>query len=356
MPIVVMLAKLIANNLIFVIQALLAVLEPVLSFFIDIISGIVDSIAGFIDWLWTYVETVLNAIIDGMNGVLKFLGFQTIAKLPKKAVDDAYAQGKDLGDSFNSGLNGEKKPTAETGAGTGTGTGTGQTGNAKKNPVVEFYKKMNDEIKQQKALTKLLSMGVSEDVANSIVSAGEGWEKIYSKVVKGGSKAIDGLESKFAQTAAGMAKIADTVKNTMQNVQQSIMDGFDLTKMGQSAAQIVGNARKMVDKAKKFGAEIVNLSKMGLNPTLLNQVIAAGPEQGMKLAQQLQASDVADLNSLYNQLGDTAMATGGQVAQNQVSYTIQVNGGIGDKNTIGKSIVEAIRAYERTSGVSWRSP
>jgi hypothetical protein len=36
------------------------------------------------------------------------------------------------------------------------------------------------------------------------------------------------------------------------------------------------------------------------------------------------------------------------------NYTINVNGGVGSGATIGKSIVDAIKAYERSSGAVWQ--
>jgi hypothetical protein len=133
------------------------------------------------------------------------------------------------------------------------------------------------------------------------------------------------------------------------------MGAFDVSKMGNSSKQIMTNARRLVERAKAFGMEIAALSKKKLNPTLLNQVIAAGPIEGLALARSLNGSDITELNSLYSQIGDTGLSTAKQVATNQTSFVINVQAGVGDKNTIGKSVVEAIRAFERTSGTSWRT-
>jgi len=35
-------------------------------------------------------------------------------------------------------------------------------------------------------------------------------------------------------------------------------------------------------------------------------------------------------------------------------YNINVDGGVGSGSTIGKAIVDAIKAYERTSGAVWQ--
>jgi len=364
MPILSKIAQIILKLLIPVLKFLVPILGAIIQKVGEFVAKVVTDIKGFIDWLYPYIEPILNGIIDGINSVLSAMGQATLPKLPKSSITAAFKQGKAIGEAK---IAGEKAVTASSvrvpalttlGVGGGqTQGGSGSKAQAKKNPVAEFYKKMGNEAKQQTARLKLISMGLNEDLANQVVSAGEGWEKIYSQIVKGGSKAITGLESKFAQTAAGIAKVGDVVKNTMQSIQQSIMSGFDVSKMGRSSANVIANARRLVDKAKEFGAEIVGLSQKNLNPMLLNQIIAAGPVEGLALAKSLNAGgDIPELNSLYNQLGDTALATGRAVATNQTTFSFQVSGGVGDKNSIGKAIVEAIKTYERQSTASWRTP
>jgi hypothetical protein len=41
-------------------------------------------------------------------------------------------------------------------------------------------------------------------------------------------------------------------------------------------------------------------------------------------------------------------------SRQQTVYNIEVNGGVGSGSTIGKAIVDAIKAYERTSGAVWQ--
>jgi phage-related protein len=351
LPVIYLVAKILLTLLLPVLELIITTIVPIVTGVADIIAWLVDRIADYIDWLWPYVQPVLNAIIDGINSVMKFLGFDTLPKLPEKLKVEAFNQGKDIGEAFKSGIDGAKPP-ALTGTGTPTGKGTGEQ---KKNPVTEFYKKMEDDIKQQQAKIKLVSMGVNDEIANMIVSSGEGWEKIYAKIQKGGSKAIKELGNKFAQTAAGMQKVSDIVQGTMSNIRDSMVGAFDVSKMGNSSKEIMGTARRLVERAKAFGMEIAELSKKKLNPTLLNQVIAAGPVEGLALARSLNTSDIGELNSLYNQVDATALATGKAVVGNEKQFIINVQGGIGDKNTIGKSIVEALKAYERTSGTGWRS-
>jgi len=355
-PVILKIVEAVTAYLIPVLVAIVAFLTPVIKGIADFINFVVQKIADFINWLMPFIMPVLNAIIDGVNAVLTFLGMQPIPKLSPSAKKDAFKQGKEIGEAKVAGetsVTGQAAGVVAAGPVVPPPVGGGGGGSKKKNPVVEFYKKMSDEIAQQRARVKLISMGLNSELADQVVSAGEGWEKIYKKIAAGGSKAIGQLESKFAQTAAGLARISDTVKSSMDNVYKSITEGFDITKFGQSATQVLGNARRMVERAKAFGDEIVNLAKMKLSPVLLKQLIDAGPEQGYALAKSLSASGmptINELNSLYGQTLDIGAATAKGVAQSQTGFYIEVSGGLGDKNSIGKAIVEAIKGYERQNG------
>jgi hypothetical protein len=103
---------------------------------------------------------------------------------------------------------------------------------------------------------------------------------------------------------------------------------------------------------------------MGLDPALLQQVIAAGPLAGARLAESLIAggSDAlatinagyAEFGSLASQIAQTGTNSMFNTGQQQSVYNINVNGGVGSGATIGKAIVDAIKSYERTSGAVWQ--
>jgi len=368
LPPILQIATVIAQILLPVIKAIAETVGPVFQVIGDIIGFVVGKIGEFIDWLMPYVTPILNAIIDGVNAVFGMLGIPPIPKLSAPVKKSAYDEGKALGeakaDGYAAGTAGvpgldvSKVKTTNTSDTTTTANKPGGGGGAKKNPVTEYYKKINAEIKKQNAKTKLLSMGLSETIADSVVSSGEGWDKIYKKLVKGGTKAMDALEAKYAQTGEAMKAMTDTVGSEMSKVRDSMTAGFDITKMGKSSSAIVANGRKLVAKAKAFGEEIKKLAASGLNPTLLNQIISAGPDAGMATAKALNQggiSSVDELNSLYQQANDIGNDVGASMVQSQANYYITVSGGVGDKNTIGKAIVESIKAYERSSGTNWRS-
>ena len=155
----------------------------------------------------------------------------------------------------------------------------------------------------------------------------------------------------------------DSVKNTFGQIKDAIMGAFDISQLGGSTNSIIRNMKKLLETTKSFSQNIQKLSAMGLNANLLAQVIQAGPMAGAKLAASLVAGGAAGIGQIsagyseFESLASGIAETGtnsrfGTAAQQNV-YNINVNGGVGSGATIGKSIVDAIKAYERTSGAVW---
>jgi hypothetical protein len=153
---------------------------------------------------------------------------------------------------------------------------------------------------------------------------------------------------------------ADSVKNTFASIKDSILGAFDLTQLGGSTNAITRNMDKLLVRLRSFATNVSKLSGMGLNASLLQQVISAGPMAGARLAESLVMGGtgaLAAINAGYSEFG----LLSGQIAQTGTEamfnrteqgsvYNINVDGGVGSGATIGKAIVDAIKAYERTSG------
>jgi hypothetical protein len=152
----------------------------------------------------------------------------------------------------------------------------------------------------------------------------------------------------------------DSVKSTFAQIKDRILDAFTLPQLGGSTESIIRNMDKLLTRLKAFSGNITKLSSMGLDPKLLQQVINAGPIAGAKLAANLVAGGVGGLSAInagYSQLagvsGEIGM-TGTQslfgTQQQQTIYNLTVEGGLDSPASIGKAVVDAIKAYERTSG------
>jgi hypothetical protein len=257
--------------------------------------------------------------------------------------------------------------------------------------------------------TKLLNTGISAGFASLILNTAT-TKKSFQKELKGLTKStasVTKAQAKFNKTAAGRAEVAnqaaaasaaasaaaaefaaaqeaaaraeaealaerervynsflDSVKNTFAGIKNAILGAFDLGQLGGSTNAITRNMDKLLVRLRSFATNVTKLSGMGLDPALLQQVIAAGPLAGARLAQTLVAGGanaLASINAGYNEFG----ALSSQIAQTgteslfnqgaqQNVYNINVDGGVGSGSTIGKAIVDAIKAYERTSGAVWQ--
>jgi hypothetical protein len=172
------------------------------------------------------------------------------------------------------------------------------------------------------------------------------------------------VEDALAAKQRAYESFADAVKNTFGSIKDSILGAFNLTELGSSTNSITRNMDKMLVKLRSFATNVAKLSGLGLNSALLQQVISAGPMAGARLAENLVmggAEGLAAINAGYSEFGSLAgqIATTGtnslfnREAQ-QTVYNINVDGGVGSGSTIGKAIVDAIKAYERTSGAVWQ--
>jgi hypothetical protein len=172
-------------------------------------------------------------------------------------------------------------------------------------------------------------------------------------------------EARLQKREDAYKSFADAVKSTFGNIKESILSSFSLPDLGNSVNSITRNIKKLLEQTKNFAKNITSLSQQGLTNDLLQQVIAAGPMQGGKLAQALAGAGggfIGELNQAYGEFGGIAseiagVGTTAALANQEVInnyYQIEVSGGVGSGPSIGKAIVDAIKSYERTSGAVWQ--
>jgi hypothetical protein len=294
----------------------------------------------------------------------------------------------------------------------------GKTGGKNVKKQVEDIKKV---LKREGTIAtkeaRLISAGISEGLADKIIGTStpiKSANKVLAKIKKNGADAVANIQKKFNKTKAGQAEIAaisaqneaqaelsrqqaeaaardyesaqqeifdaeqdrlnqqarvyqsflDSVSNTFSRIKDSILGAFSLPELGSSTASIIRNMNKLISATRSFASNISQLSTMGLSPELLQQVIAAGPMAGGRLAAALVAGGagaISEINTGFGEFSGLAgnIATTGtnslfNRASQQNIYNIEVSGGVGSGASIGQAIVEAIKAYERTSGAVWQ--
>jgi hypothetical protein len=280
-------------------------------------------------------------------------------------------------------------------------TGGGSSTSSPLQQIIADSKQNAKVIQKQSVLER---KGLSAEVAAWVTSSNKpvkAANEAIARISKNGNKAIGNLTKAYTNSAAGQAaaaaaaaseitesftvayddtadkeaaalaerervfkSFADSVKATFAGMKTGIINAFDLTELGGSSNAITRNMEKLLVRLRAFADNVKNLASMGLNPALLQQVISAGPMGGARLAEALVmggAGGLSALNAGYSEFG----ALSSQIAQTgteslfnqagqQSIYNINVDGGVGSGSTIGKAIVDAIKAYERTSGAVWQ--
>jgi hypothetical protein len=106
----------------------------------------------------------------------------------------------------------------------------GGGGTAKKDPVKEFFKKLQDDIDKQAAAIKLSDLGLSQPLIEKILGSGDDWQAILENIVKGGKSAAEEMQNLFNQTEEGLkaieeqAKVAEEQLAKMAQVQLDFYD------------------------------------------------------------------------------------------------------------------------------------
>jgi vacuolar-type H+-ATPase subunit E/Vma4 len=199
----------------------------------------------------------------------------------------------------------------------------------------------------------------------SPTDADDAAEKAAEAARKAAEEAQRAEEQRLEKRRAAYQSFADSVKSIFGQIKNSILSSFNLPTLGNSVNAITRNISKLLEKTKSFAKNITQLSGLGLNSALLQQVIQAGPIQGSQLASAIVSGGgafISQLNAAYGEFGNLASGIAGVGTRSEFAnqevvnnyYQIEVSGGVGSGPTIGKAIVDAIKSYERTSGAVWQ--
>jgi hypothetical protein len=195
-------------------------------------------------------------------------------------------------------------------------------------------------------------------------SGGQSISTALDDLISSQESAANAEQGILDKRTSAFQSFSESVKNVFGQIKDSILSSFNLPTLGNSVTSITRNIAKLLDKTKGFAKSMTELSGLGLNSALLQQVIQAGPMAGSQLASAIVGGGSAfvnQLNSAYGEFGNLASGIAGVGTQSAFSnqqvvnnYNIEVNGGVGSGPSIGKAIVDAIKSYERTSGAVWQ--
>jgi len=375
---------------------------------LDLLHDLFLFVENGIDLFGILGEQMSLLFSGSVQGMKKLFTTDWNAKILKAFQENAKASvyageaAKDYGKTLDGLFGGKGTPfddamAAATGSGKAAEKPEGPTG------IFAWLAKAEQEAQIAQKRIQLIAGGLSEAVVDSILSAtdplGTANDALFL-IATGGLVHINAMTEAFKNSAAGQALVAQqaakaaeeaaeiaeqarqreqeildkrkealesfssSVKDIFGGIKDSIMSAFTLPELGNSVNSITRNIKKLIERTKAFAANITSLSQQGLGNELLQQIIAAGPMAGGRLAQALAGAGggtISELNQAYGEFGSIAsdiagVGTRSAFGNAQVvnTYNIEVNGGVGSGPTIGKAIVDAIKSYERTSGAVWQ--
>jgi hypothetical protein len=117
-----------------------------------------------------------------------------------------------------------------------------------KDYVADFYASLKEEVAKQSARVRLETMGASEGLISSILS-GEGWEKVFKRLVDRGAKEVQRLQKVFETTADGIMELAAALEAELEAIEKSYEESLT------SQRTAISNLESSLDAVKESVAD-----------------------------------------------------------------------------------------------------
>ncbi len=135
---------------------------------------------------------------------------------------------------------------------------------------------------------------------------------------------------------ANITSLLESQSQTIVETTTSVADGIRLTLTRTLDVQgmvgdLTGNFQKVLDKTKKFAADLRELRRLGLDKNLFKQIVDAGLESGGATAAAIisgGADTVAELNNVFAELSDVGSIIAEETAQVMFGAGVDVTNGL----------------------------
>ena len=195
--------------------------------------------------------------------------------------------------------------------------------------------------------------------------------KKATEAAKAHADALKKLQAEQKATADAAAKAAQAQVDAAKAARQSIIDSFNISSAGQTAAgggtDILTQMKQKLADAQAFAHGIAALKIAGLNSDSLLQLEAGGPAGSLDAINQLLnggANTISQVNSLESQLGQTGTGYGqiqggftmasGAVAPGAIVVNFNNNGSV-DSATMTQAIQDSITGAFQQLGTQIQS-
>ena len=354
-PPLVLIAKIVVGMVVVAFKILMAILMPIIQLVATVIGGVVDAIAGMVNWLMGFMTPIYNAIIDGINLVLGFLGQKKIPKMDNATnIKDAKKQGQNIGEARAEGEDKGYKNRSVGVAETGT-TPVASSGAKTENPMVAIRKDAAKLLALMKPLdTTIRKIGeqekavidTSKSLQESIVKAfdakgisGKQKTDLMAYVKKQGkalqliARQRDVLADKIKASQDKLDKLVSGKADFAKSLTEDLMGQFDISALGGNTAGIIENFQNRIAALGKYQADLKKLRDMGISDTLYKQILASGQEAGSATVAALLEGGggaVAQINALAETAGTLATEIGVTASNEMFDAGINVAQGLLD--------------------------
>jgi hypothetical protein len=306
-------------------------------------EGLIDAILGSASW-----ESASKKLISGGSAVVSAIQKQfnsTKAGLDeiKKSSDEA---AKAL-DEYNDAMKAVADSIADFGTKVGSlltaispMAGSTRTLGAFEQAVVQAFDALSSSLAEA-VDNKLLFQESADDLA--------AYAKSTQATLAGIAAQRDAIAARIADAndliastrsaVVGFANITSLLESQSKNIVEtttSVVDGIRLTLTRSLDVQglvgdLTGNFQKVLDKTKKFAADLRELRRLGLDKNLFKQIVDAGLESGGATAAAIIAGGgdtVSELNSLFGELNDVGSIIAEETAQVMFGAGVDVTNGL----------------------------
>lgn len=186
--------------------------------------------------------------------------------------------------------------------------------------------------KVQEKATRQRLISLAKGAQRELLTLGRQWERVTDR--------LDRAREKLQQ-------LKDSARQLRESVRDRIVGAADVTqamierrmsdrhggyiKEDRSIKAITETLRAERDQARKFADAVEKLRKRGLNDTTLQQIVAAGPEDGLRTAEEILKggrSGIDEINTLTKQLSNAGNRLGQSAADSMYKAGIQTAEGL----------------------------
>ena len=131
------------------------------------------------------------------------------------------------------------------------------------------------------------------------------------------AKARDAMVTQIEQTQAGIKAQQEAKTSLFQQITDQLFGNVNIAQIGGKATSIIKSLQRTLKQTTDFGKQLQNLRAMGLDETLVQQIIGSGAQVGSATAKALIQGGpqaIAQINGLYDQIGEVAGQIGSETA------------------------------------------